>query len=221
MNKHLKEGVIVLGGLALFGLARYTEWQSKHEKEEKLRAEMARREDEARAETARREESRAALAGTYEAADAVLIDSNLWMSQSSSVAIERFFEEIVRPSGKPLTMLGEQLEEIDRRRKASRSGDPDSQATMSSARHAIREIERQASKKLLRVDEIKDKTGSNDFDSFAMKNIVEPTIGAGKLLLVLSDDLVFRTRIHSFASRHERAKAVIFNMDTLNDILVA
>ena len=94
-------------------------------------------------------------------------------------------------------MAGEQLEEIDRRRKIARNGSENPEKSMADARHAVRLIERQTIKGWLKVKEVLDKDGSKDFDTYALKSLIKPALARGARVIVVSDDSVFRTRIAS------------------------
>ncbi len=146
---------------------------------------------------------------------AILIDSNVWMNQGCEVALDSLFNDLVAPAKKRMVMAGEQLEEIDRRRKSATKGDGNPEKTMADARHAIRLIERQAIKGHLKVKEVLDREGSRDFDTYALTSLLTPALSRGAKVIVISDDSVFRTRLVSSLTDQNGENCFLLNSDEM------
>ncbi|WP_180882267.1 hypothetical protein [Stenotrophomonas maltophilia] len=148
---------------------------------------------------------------------AILIDSNVWMNQGCEGALDSLFNDLVAPAKKRMVMAGEQLEEIDRRRKSATKGDDNPEKTMADARHAIRLIERQAIKGHLKVKEVLDREGSRDFDTYALKSLLTPALSRGAKVIVISDDSVFRTRVVSSLTDQNGKNCFLLNSDEMKN----
>ncbi len=148
----------------------------------------------------------------------LLIDSNVWMNQDNEHALQGFFDHVVAPNRKRVVMVGEQLEEIDRRRKSVRQGDPNPDASMAAARHAVRTIEKHVASGWMKVTEVKDKKASRDFDSYALNTLIAPTLARGAKIMLITDDTGFNIRVHSSLNSESKARCMMVKSEHLRAV---
>lgn len=134
----------------------------------------------------------------------VCVDSNIWLDQRFWPALEAMITSLAA-SETPLVMAGEQLEEIDRLRSS------EDRELASIASRVNRLISEACKRRGLIVREVRDSTGSRDFDSYLVREVrghLKVRRSAARVVVV-TEDVKLTTRLHSQAAALKRDPSAV------------